>query len=327
MALPSIVSARNDAPGKASRPSRIRWNIPWRPCQKSIRYPPRKRPNSGRVQEAIAWRVNIRTENCKYVTLKLSEIDRLAVEQWLAAKPHLSWWTKDGLRRLLARVFTAAEEWGWFEGKKPTSGVRLGPKKLVYKKRLLAIQEFRMLLAALDEEMRFLVLILFGLGLRISEALSLKWGDIDWQVQAIALDRRWYRGDMSDFMKTEGSAATMRLSPSLLAEFARRRGKPEDLLFPGENGNPYDDRDLGRERLRPVLKRLGLYTRGNLWHQFRRMYNTYLQQAGATPLEAQKAMRHASLDMTYLYTLTDAEREVAQQQAMFDKLMEGGTKQ
>jgi hypothetical protein len=45
-------------------------------------------------------------------------------------------------------------------------------------------------------------------------------------------------------------------------------------------------------------------------------------EGGATPLEAQKAAGHASLDMTYLYTLADKERERAQVQAMFDKLIE-----
>jgi integrase len=259
--------------------------------------------------------------------LRLSEIDRLAVEQWLAAKPHLSWWTKDGLRRLLARIFTAAEEWGWFEGKKPTLGIRLGRKKLVYEKKLLTVPQFRLLLAALDEEMRFLVLILFCLGLRVSEALGLRWKDLTWDAQTISLERRWHRGDLSEAMKTEGSADTLRLSASMLAEFERRRSKPDDFLFIGEKGNPPDDRDLGRERLRPVMKRLGIYTKGNLWHQFRRAHVTYKQQVGATPMEAQKSARHASLDMTMLYTLTDAERETAQQQAMFDKLMEGGTKQ
>jgi len=38
------------------------------------------------------------------------------------------------------------------------------------------------------------------------------------------------------------------------------------------------------------------------------------------PLKAQKAARHASLDMTYLYTVPDHERETAQQQRMFDAL-------
>ena len=43
---------------------------------------------------------------------------------------------------------------------------------------------------------------------------------------------------------------------------------------------------------------------------------------GASPMEAQKAAGHGSLDMTMLYTLSDAEREKSQVQAIMDKLME-----
>jgi integrase len=44
-------------------------------------------------------------------------------------------------------------------------------------------------------------------------------------------------------------------------------------------------------------------------HTFRRLNVSWRQEAGATPIEAQKAAGHASLNMTFLYTQTDAERE------------------
>jgi hypothetical protein len=113
----------------------------------------------------------------------------------------------------------------------------------------------------------------------------------------------------------------------MLQEFQSRYPGPHrrtEFLFVGDDGNvPPDDRDLLREEFRPVLKRLKLYYPGFGWHAFRRQNITWRQRiGGATPLEAQRAARHASLDITYLYTLNDAERETAQQQAMFDKLME-----
>ena len=76
-------------------------------------------------------------------------------------------------------------------------------------------------------------------------------------------------------------------------------------------------------RFRPVLKKLKLYYPGFGWHAFRRQNITWRQQVGgATPLEAQRAAGHGSFDMTYLYTLNDAERECSQATAMFDKLLE-----
>lgn len=257
--------------------------------------------------------------------MTLSEIDRPTIEKFLLAKSAtLGWWSRISLKGVLSAIFTVAKDWKLFEGENPTAGVRIGRKRLVREKRLLKVDEIRMLLAALPERPKFIVLIMFGLGLRISEVLGLKWKDIDFDEKTLTVCRRWYRGDLAEETKTEASSATMRLGPSMLDEFQRRRGRSADYLFFADDGiNPPDDRDLLREEFRPVLKRLKLYTPGLAWHAFRRANITYRQQiGGATPLEAQKAARHASLDLTYLYTLSDGEREASQQQAMFDKLME-----
>ena len=263
---------------------------------------------------------------------KLCEIDRQAIEEFLAAKAEsLGWWARNNLRSILSGVFTAAKDWKLWEGENPTRGVRIGKKKFVREKRLLTVEQMRGILAALPDRLRFLVLIQFGLGLRISETLGLRWRDIDFDGARVAIRRRWYRGDLSgeDETKTDSSNAELRLSAAMLAEFRLRYPGPhkrEEFVFVGEDGRtPPDDRDLLRFEFRPILKRLGLYYPGFGWHAFRRQNITWRQQlGGATPLEAQKAARHASLDMTYLYTLSDPERETAQQQRMFDELLGAG---
>jgi integrase len=261
--------------------------------------------------------------------LKLSEISREKIEQLLAAKSEqLGWWARTNLKGILSAIFAAAKDWNLWEGDNPTTGVRIGKKKLVREKRLLAVEDLRKLIAALPDHVRFLVLLMFGLGLRISEALGLRWRDIDFDAATLTVRRRWYRGDLSEEeqTKTEASAAELRLSASMLAELKQRypgAHRREEFLFIGDDGHvPPDDRDLLRFEFRPVLKKLGLYYPGFGWHAFRRQNITWRQQVGgATPLEAQKGARHASLDMTYLYSLTDVERETAQQQRMFDHLL------
>lgn len=291
--------------------------------------------------------------------LKLCDIDPVGIENWLRSKEQegLGWWSRIDLKGIMSAIFTAAKGWKQWEGDNPTEGIRIGRKRLVREKRLLTIDEFRRLLGALPERPKFIVTIMFGLGLRISEVLGLKWSDVDFQSKTITIRRRWHRGDLSEDgdTKTEASCAVMALGPSMLQEFRSSfykiqpqhetgrscgetaGGEPEEagtireipsssrrgFVFLGEDSLPPDDRDLLREELRPVLKRLKLYYRGFGWHAFRRANITFRQQiGGATPLEAQRAARHASLDMTYLYTLSDHERESSQQQAMFDKLME-----
>jgi len=55
-------------------------------------------------------------------------------------------------------------------------------------------------------------------------------------------------------------------------------------------------------------------------HTFRRLNVTWRQEVGATPLEAQKAEGHASLDMTFLYTQTDEAREREHVARILDRL-------
>jgi integrase len=262
---------------------------------------------------------------------KLCEIDGAAVEAWLTAKQEagLGWWTRIDLKGIMSAIFTAAKAWKLWEGDNPTEGVRIGRKRLVREKRLLTMEELRTLLGALTDRPKFIVLIMFGLGLRISEVLGLRWADIDLEAKTLTVRRRWYRGDLSDEgeTKSEASSAEMRLGDWLAQEFANRfpgAHRKNEFVFIGEDGlTPPDDRDILREEFRPVLKRLKLYYPGFGWHAFRRQNITWLQTlGGAKPLEAMKLGRHTSLDMTLLYTLTDAERETAQQNAMFEKLLE-----
>lgn len=266
--------------------------------------------------------------------MRLLEIDPPAVTSWLQAKgaEGLGWWSRIDLKGILSAVFTTAKLWKLWDGDNPTEGVRIGRKRLVREKRLLKVEELRLLLDALEDRPRFIVLIMFGLGLRISEVLGLRWSDIDWGTKTISIRRRWYRGDLSDEgeTKSDASNADMRLGPSLTQEFLRRypgEHRKNQFVFIGDDGHaPPDDRDMLRIEFRPVLKRLGLYYPGFGWHAFRRQNITWLQtMGGAAPLEAMKAGRHTSLDMTLLYTLADAERETAQQQAMFDKLAQTET--
>ncbi len=59
-------------------------------------------------------------------------------------------------------------------------------------------------------------------------------------------------------------------------------------------------------------------------HTFRRLNVTWRQEVGATPIEAQKAAGHASLDMTFLYTQTDEAREREHVGRILDRLKPTG---
>ncbi len=175
---------------------------------------------------------------------------------------------------------------------------------------------------------------------------------IDLEAGTLTVRRRWYRGDL-DEPKSEASRRLRKIGP-LAVEFRRRfyagghagwdgggraADRPESLIasrhdtgstpgrqhqfvFLGDDGlTPPDERDILRYELRPALKRLKLYYPGFGWHAFRRQNVTWRQTVGgATPLEAQKGAGHTRVDMTMLYTISDAEREKKQVEAIMDKL-------
>jgi integrase len=122
--------------------------------------------------------------------LKLCELDKPAVEQFLTTKAEtLGWWARNNLRSILSAIFKTAKDWRLWDGENPTLGVRIGKKKFAREKRLLSIEQLRVLLGALPDRLKFIVLIQFGLGLRISETLGLKWKDIDFERHMVSVKR------------------------------------------------------------------------------------------------------------------------------------------
>jgi integrase len=89
----------------------------------------------------------------------------------------------------------------------------------------------------LGEPHRTLVFLVAVTGLRISEALGLKWSDLDYQRQMIHLRRVWVGNELVPRLKTDGSAAPVPLGDLLadaLQSWHRNTlyAKPDDWVFP-----------------------------------------------------------------------------------------------
>ena len=94
-----------------------------------------------------------------------------------------------------------------------------------------------LIMMELEDPYRTLVFLVAVTGLRISEALGLKWGDLDYEKQMIHLRRVWVGNDLVEHLKTEGSAAPVPLG-DLLADALRGWNqnspytKSNDWVFP-----------------------------------------------------------------------------------------------
>lgn len=270
-----------------------------------------------------------------FADLKLCDITTAMIEVWLreranphewtrkkdgeeirVSRPGLGWWARSDLRGILSGIFTKAKEWRLWDGPNPCVGVKIGKKKAKRVKRIPDGADLKRFLELLTDTTlisgngaRLIVVTACTAGLRVSEVLGLTPADIDTKSETLRVERRWRRGDEAG-PKSEASNRVRQIGGlgSVLVAYAAGK-RAHDYIFTRPNGVPLDDRDLQRDVFRPSAEAAGIYHEGFGMHVFRRLNVTWRQQAGATPVEAQKAAGHASLDMTMLYTQTEEQRE------------------
>ena len=101
-------------------------------------------------------------------------------------------------------------------GRNPISLVRnKGATKRVRKPRSLTVEQFHALLNEIHEPFATMALLCVCPGLRVSEALALRWSDVDWLGSRLTI-RRGIVQQHVDECKTEASAKTFILADDLL---------------------------------------------------------------------------------------------------------------
>lgn len=79
----------------------------------------------------------------------------------------------------------------------------------------LTVEEFRKFLQELDEPIRTVALVCVSFGLRISEALGLKWSDVDWLRSTVLIERGIVRQRVGS-VKTVESEQRVSVAPEML---------------------------------------------------------------------------------------------------------------
>lgn len=167
---------------------------------------------------------------------------------------------------------------------------------------LVAAEQFGALLSELHEPFATMALLCVCLGLRISEALALRWSDVDWLGSTLSIRRGIVEQHVDD-CKTEGSAKALVLAEGLLARLkawkqASQFRDAADWVFasPFSIGRlPYSYGGT-RDELARAAKASGL---GHVsTHAFRHKYRSWLDATSAPISVQQKMMRHASIKTT-----------------------------
>jgi len=259
----------------------------------------------------------------KWGQCALSDIQARPVELWLESLT-LAPKSKVHIRGVLSILW----DFAMWRGDIPTQRNPMelvtikGATKRTRKPRSLTVEEFQKFIQHVGEPFRTMALLCVCFGLRISEALALRWSDIDWLNSKLQVERGIV-GQIVDDVKTRESEGRLLIDGAVLVVLKNWKqmtqfSETEDWLFasPAQLGRlpwSYDQiwRVYQKAGAEAGIGRLGTHT-------MRHTYRSWLDAAGTTLAVQQKLMRHADIRTTMLYgdVVTDemavANRKVAQ---------------
>ena len=239
----------------------------------------------------------------KWADTRIQDVQPRPVELWLRELP-LSPKSKTHVRSLMHGLVEFAMWSGMLDiSRNPVSLVRnIGATRKVRKARSLTAEQFHSLLRELQEPFGTMALLSVCLGLRFSEALALRWSDVDWLDSRLSIRRGIVNQIVGD-VKTQGSAKTFNLASELLERLkswkqSSQFSGAEDWIFasPFKLGRlPYSYTGT-RQELERASKAAGI---GHISsHAFRHTYRSWLD-AVKTPIAVQqKMMRHTDIRTT-----------------------------
>jgi len=267
----------------------------------------------------------------QFGTLCLRDISVLMVDRYLTglAKSKLSSESLDKIRDVLSSILQSAIRYELLV-KNPVQGIRLPkPKYGARSKPFITPQQFSAMLHLMAEPYATMTYVSVYTGLRASELIGLKWGDIG--DNSIRVDERYCRGDWG-VPKSKASNATVPVNSSVIERIQRlktltievkagratRRYRavkswgPDDLVFQSvKDGRPMRDNNILVRHIKPAARKLGLAFVN--WQVLRRSFATWLKMAGADVKDAQALMRHSRASTTldiYQQFIPESERRV-----------------
>lgn len=192
----------------------------------------------------------------------IQDIGRFDLEKFLAERSR-SYCRNSlrGMRVSFGRVMSWAVDCGWLE-KNPASGVRLPNAPSRIKRTILTPEQIYQIAQKLNEPYATLVLFLAVTGLRIGEAIGIRWEDFDGDM--LSVRRRIYEGK-PDTLKTKSSVRDLPIPASLLTRMRALGGS--EWVFRSRAGTPINPGNALKRYVRPAIRELGIPIGG--WHDFR----------------------------------------------------------
>ena len=213
-----------------------------------------------------------------------------------------------------------------------------------YEAMALEVEETFKVLSELQQPEYELSLLVATCGLRISEALGLRWRDVLWSRGQIAIRKTYVHNRLQDGAKTKLSRSRVEAPKLLLDALIEWR---KQTTFAGEDDYTFPSTKMGgrqprsasmlvEDYIRPaaiaagvirveggvtydrdgeVVKRFGFHVLG------RHSLATFLMDEQENPAVVQAIMRHAKLDMTLYYSHSRRKQKLKAQEKMLQRLL------
>lgn len=290
-----------------------------------------RRRKGGRIHYQTLLRSHILPS---FGEMRLSEIGPHIVQRFISAKLQagLATQTVKHIRNALRVIFKYAKSLHFLKGDLPTDASIL-PEVIHAPRRALTRDQSDMLVAAMPDRYKVLVLVMARFGLRIGEATGLRWKWVNLTDQyrivegeaiapyTVAIRESFTRGEWRPILKSGNSKRTIPLTATLWVELMLHKERTpfhhdEHPVFANLAGEPLDGHNLSNRHLKPAARRIGLP-----WihfHALRHTASTHMDPL-MTPTEKQRILGHGSLEMGARYTHPELERV----RAALDKADEG----
>lgn len=177
-----------------------------------------------------------------------------------------------------------------------------GASKRIRQPRSLSVAEFQRFAEHLQQPFRTIALLCVCFGLRISEALALKWADVDWLNAKLSIRRGIVRQHVGE-TKTAYSERPLTIAAEMLAVLKTWRQEtqfsgPEDWVFasPAQVGRLPWSADSVNDTYSKAATAAGIGHVSS--HSMRHSYRSWLDAIGTPVAVQQKLMRHADIRTT-----------------------------
>lgn len=183
----------------------------------------------------------------------------------------------------------------------PAAGLRLAISPLIdgekeEQAKALTEPELLAVLEAVDPRWRLFVEFVAHTGMRIGEAVAIRWSDVDLGLRRVHVRRRWYRGAFAR-PKSKHSVRAIPLTEIMTQSLWHLRKAASDpseaaLVFPNRDGRVLDPSNLRDRVLKPATSIAGVPWAG--WHTLRHTCGSMLFRHGANAKQVQHWLGHHS---------------------------------